>query len=58
MRSDLTLVARFRHERYRSADWALSAEGQDALRNVLSLGRVSPNYSNRFIGLSVEAALR
>ena len=56
LRSDLRLVARFRHERYRSADWALSTEGQEALRNVLSLGRVSPNYSNHFIGLSVEAA--
>ena len=58
LRKDLRLVARLRREHYRSADWAMSEADQDILRNVLSLGRVSPNYTNHFIGLSLEAALK
>ena len=52
-----TLAVRYRHERYRAADWALDGVDPDTIRNVLASGRSSPAYSNRFIGVAVEAAL-
>lgn len=52
-----TLVLRHYAERYASADWALAGVGQDAIRNVLALGRQAPRYSNRLLSVSVEVGL-
>ena len=52
-----TLVVRYRHEDHHSADWALDGVDPDTIRNVLAPGRSSPAYSNRFIGVAVEATL-
>ena len=51
------LVLRYRFERYRAADWTIDGLGPDSIRNVLTLGRSSPRYSNHLIALSVEAKL-
>ena len=37
------VVLRYYFERYRAADWAFDGLGQDAIRNVLTLGRDSPD---------------
>ena len=52
-----SVVLRYYFERYRAADWAIDGLGQDAIRNVLTLGRSSPRYGNHLIALSVETAL-
>ena len=56
-RARTNLVLRYYFERYRAADWATDGLGPDAIRNVLTLGRSSPEYRNHLIALSVEATL-
>ena len=51
-----SLVLRYYYERYRAADWAIDGLGQDAIRNVLTLGRSSPRYGNHLIALSVKTS--
>lgn len=53
----VTLALRHYDERYRSADWAFDGVAMDTLRNVLTTGRTMPRYSNRVVGLLVEARL-
>lgn len=52
-----TLVLRYYFERFRAADWAIDGIEQDAIRNVLTFGRASPEYGNHLISVSVEATL-
>lgn len=51
----VTLALRHYGERYRSADWAFDGVAMDTIRNVLTTGRAMPRYSNRVVGLLVEA---
>ena len=51
------IVLRYYYERFRAADWAIDGLGQDAIRNVLTLGRSSPRYRNHLFALSVERKL-
>ena len=53
----VTLALRHYSERYRSADWAFDGVAMDTIRNVLTTGRAMPRYSNRMVGLMVEARL-
>ena len=53
----VTLALRHYGERYRSADWAFDGVAMDTIRNVLTTGRTMPRYSNRMLGLMVEARL-
>ena len=53
----VTLALRYYGERYRSADWAFDGVAVDTIRNVLTTGRTMPRYSNRVVGLVVEARL-
>ena len=56
-RERTSLVLRYYFERYRAADWAIDGLGQDAIGNVLTLGRSSPRYANHLIALSVETRI-
>ena len=56
-RERTSLVLRYYFERYRAADWAIDGLGQDAVGNVLTLGRSSPRYANHLIALSVETRI-
>ena len=51
----VTLALRHYGERYRSADWAFDGVAMDTIRNVLTTGRTMPRYSNRLVGLMLEA---
>ena len=53
----VSLTARYYHEDYGSADWALDGVGQAAARNLISFGRTSPDYSNGLVSVSVETRL-
>ena len=53
----ITLALRHYRERYRSADWAFDGVTMNTIRNVLTTGRAMPRYSNRMVGLMVEARL-
>ena len=53
-RDRLAFIVRYRHEDYRSADWALAGIGPDAVHNVISFGRSSPDYSTGYFSALVE----
>ena len=53
-RDRLAFIVRYRYEDYRSVDWALTGIGQDAVHNVISFGRLSPNYSTGYFSVLVE----
>ena len=53
-RDRLALITRYRHEDYRSVDWALTDIGQDTVDNVISFGRPSPNGSAGYFSVLVE----
>ena len=53
----MTLTTRYYLEDYGAADWALQGVGQAAARNLMSLGRGTPDYGNGLLSVSVETRL-
>jgi len=50
----LSVRAAYWHESYESSDWALDGISADTIPNLLSLGELSPAYSNDVIKLSMN----
>ena len=48
----LAVELRLYQERYRSADWALDGVAVNTIRNLITMGRVSPNYSINLASVS------
>ena len=57
LRERVTLTARYYHEDYGATDWALDGAGLAAAWNLISFGRVAPDYGNGLFSVSVETRL-